>query len=137
LPAGRSPTASTSSIPKHIIVADELAETFATVAETMLPGRGSGARRRRRIRRSDRWRSSLDDGPIPKAERPALTHDDRCLYIYTSGTTGMPKAANINHYRVLAAMVAFSASWARRNRPHVRLPADVPHRRRRHRAGAP
>ena len=50
----------------------------------------------------------LADGPIPRDERPALIHDDICLYIYTSGTTGLPKAANINHYRVLAAMLAFS-----------------------------
>ena len=51
----------------------------------------------------------LDDGPLAAEQRPALIHDDRCLYIYTSGTTGLPKAANINHYRVIAAMVAFSA----------------------------
>jgi len=97
--------------PKHIIVADELAETFATVADTVGPETGvwfyggagdSGDR-------IDLAILDLDDGPIAKADRPALSHDDRCLYIYTSGTTGMPKAANINHYRVLAAMVAFSS----------------------------
>ena len=38
--------------------------------------------------------------PIAGSERRALTIEDRCLYIYTSGTTGLPKAANINHYRV-------------------------------------
>jgi fatty-acyl-CoA synthase len=37
-----------------------------------------------------------------------LTIEDRALYIYTSGTTGMPKAANINHYRVLLASGAFA-----------------------------
>jgi fatty-acyl-CoA synthase len=31
-----------------------------------------------------------------------LTIEDRALFIYTSGTTGMPKAANINHYRLMA-----------------------------------
>jgi fatty-acyl-CoA synthase len=97
--------------PKHIIVADELVQTFAT-AEPMISsgpmvwrvgGRGGpGAD-------LDAAIGELSDGPIPKAVRPSLTHDDRCLYIYTSGTTGMPKAANINHYRVLAAMVAFSS----------------------------
>jgi fatty-acyl-CoA synthase len=49
------------------------------------------------------------DDPVPQSERPALTLEDRCLYIYTSGTTGSPKAANINHYRVLAGMTAFSS----------------------------
>ena len=44
----------------------------------------------------------------PTAERPALTIEDRCLYIYTSGTTGLPKAANINHYRVHAGDAAAS-----------------------------
>ena len=42
---------------------------------------------------------------IPAGELPPLTIEDRCLYIYTSGTTGMPKAANINHYRVQLAML--------------------------------
>jgi len=42
-------------------------------------------------------------------ERVTLTLDDKCLYIYTSGTTGLPKAANINHYRVSAMALGFSA----------------------------
>jgi fatty-acyl-CoA synthase len=37
-----------------------------------------------------------------------LTIEDRALYIYTSGTTGMPKAANLNHYRVMLASHAFA-----------------------------
>lgn len=90
--------------PKHVIVADELAESFAS-AEPLLASR------------PQIWRTggnlaealvAADDAPLPESERTALTHDDRCLYIYTSGTTGLPKAANINHYRVLGAMVAFS-----------------------------
>ena len=96
--------------PKHIIVAAELAETFAT-ARPLLESSAVVWRHGGESASADRIDLAvltLDDGPIPAAERPALTHDDRCLYIYTSGTTGMPKAANINHYRVLAAMVAFS-----------------------------
>jgi fatty-acyl-CoA synthase len=31
------------------------------------------------------------------------------VFIYTSGTTGMPKAANINHYRLLLAAFGFAA----------------------------
>ena len=42
-------------------------------------------------------------------ERVTLTLDDKCLYIYTSGTTGLPKAANINHYRVSAMALGFSS----------------------------
>ena len=37
-----------------------------------------------------------------------LTIEDRALYIYTSGTTGMPKAANINHYRVMLVIASLS-----------------------------
>ena len=47
--------------------------------------------------------------PIPAAELPPLTIDDRCLYVYTSGTTGRPKAATINHYRVQLIMHGFAA----------------------------
>jgi fatty-acyl-CoA synthase len=74
--------------------------------------------------RIDRAAADLDDGPLDAAVRPALTHEDRCLYIYTSGTTGMPKAANINHYRVIAAMVAFAAAMGagRRDRMYDCLP---------------
>ncbi len=42
-------------------------------------------------------------------ERAVLTLDDKCLYIFTSGTTGLPKAANINHYRVSAMALGFSS----------------------------
>jgi fatty-acyl-CoA synthase len=97
--------------PKQLIVADELAEAFASAAP-MLTGslriwrHGGGQAGNDRI---DLAVDALSDAAIPAAERPALTLDDRCLFIYTSGTTGMPKAANVNHYRVLGAMVAFAA----------------------------
>ena len=58
--------------------------------------------------RIDREVATLSDAPLDAAERPALTIDDRCLYVFTSGTTGMPKAANLNHYRVQLAMHAFN-----------------------------
>ena len=48
--------------------------------------------------------NALADG-----ERRALTIEDRALFIYTSGTTGLPKAANINHYRLMLATHAFAA----------------------------
>ena len=53
---------------------------------------------------------ALSDVNLPASERVPLTVDDKCLYIYTSGTTGLPKAANINHYRVQLAMHGFSGA---------------------------
>ncbi len=58
--------------------------------------------------RIDREIAALSDAPLDAAERPALTIEDRCLYVFTSGTTGMPKAANLNHFRVQLAMHAFA-----------------------------
>ena len=54
-------------------------------------------------------RTFADDNLTPD-ERVPLTINDHCLYIYTSGTTGMPKAANMNHYRVQLAMHGFSGT---------------------------
>tara|TARA_R110002124_G_scaffold66612_6_gene181296 strand:+ start:2656 stop:4482 length:1827 start_codon:yes stop_codon:yes gene_type:complete len=53
---------------------------------------------------------AADTAPLAITDRPDLTTDDKCLYIYTSGTTGLPKAANINHYRVQAIMHGFSGA---------------------------
>ena len=58
--------------------------------------------------RIDREIDGLSGADLPASERPALTIEDRALYIYTSGTTGLPKAANINHYRVMLASNAFA-----------------------------
>ena len=55
------------------------------------------------------------DANLPEAERVPLTVNDKCLYIYTSGTTGLPKAANINHYRVQLAMHGFSGATGARS----------------------
>lgn len=51
---------------------------------------------------------AYSDAPLEGEERRPLTVDDRCILIYTSGTTGLPKAANMNHYRVQLAMQGFS-----------------------------
>jgi fatty-acyl-CoA synthase len=45
--------------------------------------------------------AGYDDGPLSVAERRAVTTEHRALMIYTSGTTGLPKAANVDHRRVL------------------------------------
>ena len=59
--------------------------------------------------RFDTALDALPGGPLPAEARPALTIEDRCVFIYTSGTTGLPKAANINHYRIMAMARGFSA----------------------------
>jgi fatty-acyl-CoA synthase len=51
---------------------------------------------------------AFDGAPLSAAERPDLTVEDRALFIFTSGTTGMPKAANINHFRLMLAANAFA-----------------------------
>jgi fatty-acyl-CoA synthase len=96
--------------PKHIIVAAELADAFAS-ARTMLKSaptiwlHGGGVSEHPRI---DLHVEDLSGGSLSADERPALTIEDRALYIYTSGTTGLPKAANVNHYRVMLACFGFA-----------------------------
>jgi fatty-acyl-CoA synthase len=58
--------------------------------------------------RIDRALEQLSGNDLERSERPILTIEDRALYIYTSGTTGLPKAANINHYRLMLATHAFA-----------------------------
>ena len=58
--------------------------------------------------RVDEAVEAFDKADLPDGERPPLTIEDRCVFVYTSGTTGLPKAANINHYRVVLAMQAFA-----------------------------
>ncbi len=119
--------------PKHVVVAAELADGFATargaaedpaedlVATAKAPNSPG----------IDREIDALPGDRLAASERAALTIEDHALYIYTSGTTGLPKAANINHYRVMLASHAFAGVMdTQADRPHVRLPADVPHRRR-------
>jgi fatty-acyl-CoA synthase len=60
-------------------------------------------------RRIDQEIQSYAADPLAPNERVTLSLDDRCVYVYTSGTTGLPKAANINHYRVNAMALGFSA----------------------------
>jgi fatty-acyl-CoA synthase len=55
---------------------------------------------------------ALPGRKLDSSERAALTIEDHALYIYTSGTTGLPKAANINHYRVMLAIQAFAGVMA-------------------------
>ncbi len=96
--------------PKHMIVAAELlpmAETarplLATKPTMWTHGENAGA-----FPRIDKTVDGLSGTPLTAAERRPLTIEDRALYIYTSGTTGLPKAANINHYRLMLAAHGFA-----------------------------
>lgn len=95
---------------KHIIVAAELIETFKS-AQPLLKSNpkiwlhGDTAENHPRI---DRKIDALPGHALTPAERRPVTIEDHALYIYTSGTTGMPKAANVNHYRVMLASYGFA-----------------------------
>ncbi|MGZ5879799.1 MAG: long-chain-acyl-CoA synthetase [Croceibacterium sp.] len=95
--------------PKHVVVAAELADEFATARPLLKTkpkvwSHGGNAE----FPRLDREIDALPGHRLAPSERVALTIEDRALYIYTSGTTGLPKAANINHYRVMLASCAFA-----------------------------
>jgi fatty-acyl-CoA synthase len=72
-----------------------------------------------KFQRLDLKLETFSDADLSHEERPALSSKDRCLYVYTSGTTGMPKAANLNHFRVLLMMTGFSAVTAARSTDRV------------------
>lgn len=97
--------------PRHIIVAAELQASFRAI-QGLLKSRpkvwvhGEADLDGPRI---DHAIDALPGNTLSASERPALTVEDRALFIYTSGTTGMPKAANVNHYRVLLASFGFAA----------------------------
>ena len=120
---------------KHVIVDAALIDSFRT-AEPHLDGgpatSGATAARRRATSGSTPGSTRFRTTAIPDAELPRLTIEDKCLYVYTSGTTGLPKAANINHYRVQSDHVRLQRRDADApRRPHLCLPADVSHVRRR------
>jgi fatty-acyl-CoA synthase len=96
--------------PTHVIVANALTGALAS-AEPHLKVRpqvwvhGESAGTSPRI---DLAIAQLSGDALAAAELPALTIEDRALFIYTSGTTGMPKAANVNHYRLMLAAQGFA-----------------------------
>ena len=60
--------------------------------------------------RLDQALAAYSGANLAGPERIALTIADRAVYVYTSGTTGLPKAANLNHSRVLRIMEGFSGA---------------------------
>jgi fatty-acyl-CoA synthase len=112
--------------PKHVIVDAGLVDSFGTTKPHLNQGpalwcHGAAPDGYRRL---DSELDAQSNAEIPADERPALTIEDKCLFIYTSGTTGLPKAANINHYRVQSIMFGFNAGMkmTERDRIYVCLP---------------
>jgi fatty-acyl-CoA synthase len=96
--------------PRHIIVEAELLPAFETArvyltgqAKIWLHGEGNAT-----LPRIDRDIAAHCGAELAGSERRDLSIEDRALYIYTSGTTGLPKAANVNHYRVMLATHGFA-----------------------------
>ncbi|HMA74229.1 MAG TPA: long-chain-acyl-CoA synthetase [Xanthobacteraceae bacterium] len=101
-----------SVAPRHVIVAGEFVDAFSsadpyrkTTPRVWLHGEATSMRFQDRL---DRAVEAFDGGSLPAAERPRLTIEDKALFIFTSGTTGLPKAANINHFRLMLASHAFA-----------------------------
>jgi fatty-acyl-CoA synthase len=96
--------------PKHVIVAAELLAPIESARGDIAGGAkfwlhgDAGAN----FPRVDREVENFSGDKLTDAERCPLTIEDRALFIYTSGTTGLPKAANMNHYRVMLASHAFA-----------------------------
>jgi fatty-acyl-CoA synthase len=89
--------------PKHIIVDAELAEAFAGArqhvacgARVWMHGASDG-----QFSNVEAEVDQLSGSRLTVAECRPPTVAARALLIYTSGTTGLPKAANVNHYRLL------------------------------------
>lgn len=101
-----------SVAPKHIIAAGDLVDALSsasphckTPARIWLHGETNRPYGHARI---DEAVDTFDGAALSAAERPHLTIEDQALFIFTSGTTGMPKAANVNHFRLMLAANAFA-----------------------------
>ena len=95
---------------QHIVVAAELIESYRQVqpllkSDPKLWLHGGTQADHPRV---DRAADALPGHALVAEERRPLTIEDRALYIYTSGTTGLPKAANVNHYRIMLASYGFA-----------------------------
>jgi fatty-acyl-CoA synthase len=98
--------------PKHAIVVAELLPAFKTAQShfTAKPKVWVHGADEAGLDRIDTAVGKLDGAAIPAEQRPVLSIDDNALFIYTSGTTGLPKAANINHYRLMLASHGFAGA---------------------------
>ena len=89
--------------PRHIIVAAQLIDAFLSArphlagsAKIWLHGDAPVE-----LPRIDHEVDRHSGRKLTSDERRPVTIKDLALYIYTSGTTGLPKAAKINHYRIM------------------------------------
>ena len=103
--------------PRHVIVAADLLDRFETArvligvdAKVWVHGEAKPGQAR-----IDRVVDALSGDKLQDSETRPLTIEDRALFIYTSGTTGLPKAANMNHYRLMLAGFAFAGVMATRS----------------------
>src|SRR5439155_20235799 len=96
--------------PKHVIVAAELFAEFEAARRSVTgdPKYWLYGDADANFPRLDREVETFSGDTLADAERCPLTIEDRALFIYTSGTTGLPKAANMNHYRVMLVSHAFA-----------------------------
>jgi fatty-acyl-CoA synthase len=108
---------------RHIIADAELIVPLTTalphltgVATIWAHGAGVGPDEFPRIDRDVERRSGEQLG---HAERRQLSIEDRALYIYTSGTTGLPKAARVNHYRLMQASHLFAGMMDTRSNDRI------------------
>jgi fatty-acyl-CoA synthase len=95
---------------KHIIVSAEMLPILETARPLLKSApklwlHGDSTASHPRI---DLAVEALPAEALTPQERRPVTIEDHALYIYTSGTTGLPKAANVNHYRVMLASYGFA-----------------------------
>src|SRR5262249_4157331 len=107
--------------PKHVIVAASLTEAFASAsphlagrAKTRTPGTAAPGW----LRIDETVEQFPAEAPSADAHAP-VTIEDLALLIYTSGTTGLPKAANVDHGRLLMWIYWFAGLM--NTRPYDRM----------------
>jgi len=87
--------------PRHVIVAAELVDALAAALPHLTHASTIWCHGAGNHRRIDREIEEYAGETLAEAERRRLSVEDRALYIYTSGTTGLPKAAIVDHYRLM------------------------------------
>lgn len=112
--------------PRHVVVDASLLPLFETAAPHLAHPSlvwVYGAHDMAYLRIDEALEQLSPAALLPSDRRPIAQTDD-CVWIYTSGTTGWPKAARLNHYRVLGIMNAFSAATraSAADRIYVALP---------------